>query len=364
MAPPYEVLQLVSSDPLATYKLIQLPEEILLFMKDTSDQLELKALPSQNDLVLCTPDKTWKVRQMNHSNTVLLLHDTSIVSHRLVIDGEVHTNMLLGLALTSYEYELTVFDGHIDVSAVPEYSGHAIKQSGQSIEQLLSDSPISKAQFLRRWHALGGCNVDGQAVLLSTTFMSEVLLSLVPVLISNRIAYDSSDYNLSVDQIRALLATENLAYSYEVVETVLNKFGEQNPDDTSKFRLNNSTVSKWFGIQTLINNRTRLVGPKDFLLIWKSALPPFYNVPIDLSQLRGHFYRPITDKIQYLDPAQLLSELAARVKELFKLVREWDWEDFLPYIAAFVPSGKKPELFILKYARRNRVGKRYVVSPR
>ena len=71
----YSVYQQLNEDTNATkytYKLLQLPSKILNQLESKSTNLYIKS--DINSLALCTDSETFKLRQMNHSNTVLLLN--------------------------------------------------------------------------------------------------------------------------------------------------------------------------------------------------------------------------------------------------------------------------------------------------
>ena len=82
--------------------------------------------------------------------------------------------------------------------------------------------------------------------------------------------------------------------------------------------------------------------------------------------MRGYYCRPLNEQIQFLNPSTLTpGDMSTRVKELFQIVKEWEYEEFLPFIEEFIPKGKKPESIVLKYAKKKRVGKnRFMVCPR
>lgn len=371
----YSAYQEIKSPKDHTYKLLQLSPELLDYIKSNEHGELLLKSPStlKNHIVLVTNNKTWKMRQMNHSNSVLLLNNMNInklnktIEH--IIPIEEPTNKLLGIANLAYEYELSKIPGHIEISNLPIYDGKIEAtyecEALHNVETLMNDSPISREEFYNEWYTLCGCEVKGNAVILSKEFVTEGLQLLIPVLITKDIDYKSDAFNISIADISQDLYLQNKLYTQEVTNTILHKFCIKD-HASNRFRLNNLAVSKWFGIQTLFSTNARLISPKDFLLKWKSSFPPFYNVPIDLSQMRGYYCRPLNEQIQFLNPSTLTpGDMSTRVKELFQIVKEWEYEEFLPFIEEFIPKGKKPESIVLKYAKKKRVGKnRFIVCPR
>lgn len=368
MSPPsYHAYNQLSAAPDHMYKLIQLPKDLLEVLETAGNELVIKASPSNpNSMALCTASTTWKMRQMNHSNTVLLLKNTNIddktsLKHLSPSEEGESSNNLVGFSSHSYEYELSNSPGHIHIDNVPVFSGKSIKSS-QTVAHLLENSLISTLEFFAEWYALCGCEIDGKAVILSADYVTEALGALILLLISHDVDYTDSDYIIDQTKFSSLLS--DLNYAPEVVTTLLHKFGRKDPEQ-DRFSLQNPAIATWYGIQTLRATGSVPVAPKDFLLKWKSSFPPFYNVPIDLGHLQGHFARPLPDRIQHLSPSSLTkNDVSARFKELFQFCKEWDFDDFVAYIQEFIPAGKKPDSVILKYAKKKRVGKKFVVCPR
>lgn len=365
--PSYHAYNQLSSSPDHLYKLIQLPKDLLLNLEDDGHELVIKSSPdTPNDMAVCTASATWKMRQMNHSNTVILLKNTNInnltsLKHFSSPENDALPNKLVGFYTHTYDYELAKSLGSINIQKVPLYSGKPVA-SLQTVRNLLENSLISTAEFYDEWYGLCGCEIDGNAVILDGEYVTEALTALILLLISHEIDYTDSAFVVDQKKFARLLSEHS--YSPEVVTTLLHKFGRKDPE-TSLFSLNNPAIAKWYGIQTLRATGSVPVDPKDFLLRWKSAFPPFYNVPIDLSHLRGYYARPLQDRIQHLSPTSLTrNDVSTRFKELFQFSKEWDLDDFVPYIQEFIPAGKKPDSVILKYAKKKRVGKRFVICPR
>lgn len=371
---PYSVYHQISSSDCYSYKLLQLTPDLLEYIKDpASDELVIKASrDDHNHLVLCTDDRTWKLRQMNHSNTVLLLNDMGVNKFEKSMEAKDNylSDKLVGFASLNYEYEPTRTKGYININRLPIYDGS--DSSVDSIEvrgtvmDLCENSPISANEFFQEWYNLCGSEVDGRAVILARNFVTDALKTLITILIAQKIDYKNEDvYNINLYEMIKLMQNENEKYTQEVTRTILNKFGESESNN-NLFRLKGSDVSKWLGLQTLHETSLEVIPDKEFLLKWKSSFPAFYNVSIDINQLRGYFCRPIPGRLQYLNPTTLNnSDMHSTVKELFQIVKEWDFDDFFPFIEKYIPPGKKAESIILKYAKRKKVGKnKFTVSPR
>ncbi|WPK25296.1 hypothetical protein PUMCH_002607 [Australozyma saopauloensis] len=342
------------------YKLMQLPKELLEYLKTPDNVLEFKLpLSRKNHLVLCTESETYTVRQMNHSNTQLVVEDLQVpaVGRKLMGLGPDSSSSLLAVGLCSYLYELTPSLGEIETAGLPLYDGTAELLVGSvplSVESLMQSSPIARTCFQSQWHALCGSEIDGIAVILSPDFVTNVLYTIIAVAIAEKWS------SFTLEEMAPRLASENSKFTRLVLETIAGKFCECKDNELS---LNRPEIAKWFGIMSLKKLATA-TSDKDLLLQWKSSLPPFFNALLDLKVLRGHFYRPLAGRLQYLNKETLSPEIHARIKDMFKITKDWDYDEFLPYVEEFIPATKKADAVILKYAKKKRMGKLFVVCPR
>lgn len=341
------------------YKLVQLPPALLELIKAGDQQLHFKAPESvKNHLVVCTNDDTYVVRQMNHSNTMLILNDMAInplgvsLAHTTLLP---EGHLLLGVALSSYEYELSATDGYIDTSEIDSYDGSGTTKSQKSVADVLADLPIAPLQFETQWHRLCGSEVDGRAVLLSASFVTDALYTMISYLIANRMdAFEP-------EKVAPHMLREDPRLTAPIVATLTGRFCSSSTDN--QWQLDKESVACWFGVETLKRLATA-VPDNELLLQWKSSLPPFFNAPLEMKLLHGNYCRPDAGKVRYLARAALSPEISARIKEMFLIVREWDYDEFLPFVAEFIPPTKKADSVLLKYSHKRRVGKRFVLGPR
>lgn len=356
----FHVYNQISAPQDHVYKLVQIPPDLLEIIKAGDQNLQFKA-PSatKNHLVVCTDNDTYTVRQMNHSNTVLLINDMLLnplnTTLKHISQPPADSHLLLGFSLSSYEYELTPTNGYIDVSGVATYTGKDAVTSEKTVADVLADLPIASAKFDREWHLLCGSEVGGRAVLLDPAFVTDVLYTVISHLISKRAdVFNPEDVAREIQQ-------DDSRVTLPVVSTVAGKFCVRTAD--GKWQFENEAVARWFGVETL-KHTPGAIADNELLLQWKSSLPPFFIAPLEMRLLHGHYCRPAAGKVRYLARAALSPEIHARIKEMFQMVREWDYDEFLPFVAEFIPATKKADSVLLKYTRKRRVGKRFVVGPR
>lgn len=336
----YSVYQQLNEDSHATkytYKLLQLPSKILNQLESKTANLYIKS--DINSLALCTDSETFKLRQMNHSNTVLLLNKEP-------------DSKLIGFQKTSYEYELTEIKGSIDTSNIPIFNGRTVPQR-IDLQALKDNSICSYQEFLSNWYELGGCEIDHGAYIMSADILTELLYLLITKLMSLQV------HEFSWEDVSSIIAPP---YNDSMLTSIIHKFCTL---ENEKYHLNDLKITQWFGIVEMSKINHKMTDISEFLLNWKTSLPSFYNPPLDLSQLTGYYCSPIEHKILYVDPESLSDNLSQRFKELFELDKSWNYDEFIPFISKFVPAGKKVDSIILKYGKKKKVGKnRFVVCPR
>lgn len=339
------------------YKLIELSDDLVDYITNEKGTLTIKSpINVKNHLALCTEDETYTLRQMNHSNTMLLMNDMKINKLEKQFDGP--KSSLLGIDQFSYIYEPTKLPGYIDTTGIPSFPGEDATE-GPSLSDVEADSPIDKAHFFRQWYQIGGSTVNGRAVMLKPDFVTEALHTLISVLLTQKIADKDFECKNVID--KCLVQDARLEMS--IVHSLLHRFGDETAPE--RFKLNTSACAEWFGIEALKKCSTSPLSDKEFMLKWKLSLPAFFNASLDLDLLRGRFFRPEPDKVRYLDRDLLSKDLHTRIKELFRVVREWDYEDFLAFIDGLYPSTKKADSIILKFARKKRVTKtKFLVCPK
>ncbi|SGZ56119.1 CIC11C00000000053 [Sungouiella intermedia] len=359
----FQVFNQISAPQDHVYKLVQLPPDLVAYMKDSPQKpLHFKSPASSNNhLVLCTDDSTYTVRQVNHSNTVLLVNDMSVNKYGKKMVGlndnpsfPDSQNTLLAIGLSTYQYQLTSTPGYIDSKDIPIYDGRSKVDVFKTVDQVRNDSPIAVSAFFPAWYRIRGCDINGLAVILAPEFVTEVLHTLISILIAQKLD------NFTLQDIEERAKDQNSNYTKDILVTVTENFCERKD---GMLQLHKPNIAQWFGIETL-KSCLQALPDKELLLKWKSSLPPFFNVLLDLSLLHGYYCRPTVGKIRYLPRDSLAGDIQTRVKEMFLIVKEWDFDEFLPYVAEFVPSTKKPDAVILKFARKKRVGKKFVVCPR
>lgn len=376
-----------------SYKLIQLTPDLLkIIQQNGSDStgntgLEFKTLDpteghqNKSEVVLCSSDKTWLLRQKNHSNTVLLMEkygpreDIHVPEHLLFGCQEQPSVNLMGFSKTTYEYETKLIQGKVNLDVIPLYDGElnfgqdfkedTKQQHLGSIDELVENSACSREECLHEWYSIGGCIVNGYICLLTDSFMSKALHVTLVSILGGSLDMQKLALHETFQLVTKDIDNEYNPYTVEVVRTVLNRFGISNDspvDEGGKeegektWSLNMTSIARWYGKQALYKYaRQHSVAIDEFLIKWKSLFPPFFPCDIEIDMLRGMIYKPSEDSIHYISRTLLPMEPKERFKTLFKLQTNWLLEDIAPFIEELNTRGLKLDNFIMKYARRRRV---------
>ncbi|CAK9442105.1 uncharacterized protein LODBEIA_P58580 [Lodderomyces beijingensis] len=340
------------------YKLIQLPNDLL---EKLPTSLQLKSNFNGDGLVLCTQDETFRVRQNNHSNTVLLMRELNTCDHGVRDgDGQVEGDAMVGFASCHYEYEVTPTVPSIDLaSRVPllhhrdviagKYAGDE-KHGSVSKMELMRSSCSSSGQFEMLWTELALCSIDSHVFQMARDLRVAVLHDLIT-------------YKLSYPDVK--LEDAKLEWGGDMVKTVLDKYTTRTREGDRV--LNDHLIVVEFGVVALSQAHTHKTG--DLMINWKLSLPQFYSPSLDLKMLRGHYVTSSNgggdEYVTYVDPESLSRDVGVRIKQLLAVQASWPYDEFVSFLEGVVPGGRKVDAVVIKFARKKKVGRdKFVVVPR
>lgn len=361
----------------SSYKLVQLTPDLLeaLQGRNSESHLEFKALDDgKSDVVISSREKTWLVKQKNHSNTVLLMREFLPECRETVEEASLFgmprpTSDLLVFSKTTYEYETRPTQGRVNLDLVPIYGGELEFPADESkikcrtLKELFDNSPSSEVESRLRWNYLGGCEINGFPCILSREFMTNALHVTLMSALAESLNFQKLQLRETYEAVGKDMDKGRNPYVQEVVETVLARFGTRNEDET--WKLNESQVAGWYGLRALQKFASKHSLPlEEFLIKWKSTFPPFAPFDIDIQMLKGWYFQPVKGNIQYVSKDTLPMEIKDRFKMLFRLQSQWELDAFEPFVEDLNTKGLKIDTFIMKYARKRRIGRKVVVSSR
>ncbi|KAH3684921.1 hypothetical protein WICPIJ_004118 [Wickerhamomyces pijperi] len=363
----FNIVRNISLQP--NFKLVELPSDLLETIDKTpTEPVYFKATTTQDDVVICSSSKTYKLRQRNHSNTVLMTHEisTALCVKSGISEKDKDHDVMCGYTALDSVFECHQTDGEIDIAGLPLYDGeHSLAHFEESkssyrflsVEELKESSAISEAEFADLWIKMNGSSINDMAVILTDDFITRglhvILMSLMAAQVDLSEVSIIECYNL---------VNDNNDFSMDIVETILKKFSKTKQEP---LEFDNVKVAKWYGVEALRKFATRsAIHLDDFLMKWKTEFPPFFECPIDIPLLKGQYVSPVKDTVLYLSKDSLPNEVQARLKVLFKHQAVWDIEDIIPFVEEFNVKKLKFDSFIMKFARKKKIGKTVVVTQR
>lgn len=297
--------------------------------------LKIKGDPA-DEAVLCTNDKTYAVREVQQSNSVLLIsleEDNNLL---------IRDNVSSTLELIPTRPRLQVLDTLLRHS---EYDGldstMEVERRLYTIEELVQLVQASDIELLNGLDERRAVDIDGYYRILS----SEYVMSLLDALTTSLIIEDDLHTPLSVER-----AADLMNCSDNIAEYILRSFGEK---AGQQYTLSIPRYLSYVGMSLL---QTRPRESKDaFLQAWQEKVPDIFRHQINLSSLRGQYLLDDKDgnTIIYFPRTSLPSDPPARFQDLFLTREKWEADEMRPFIEDLVPEGQKKKLdaMIIKYVR-------------
>ena len=230
-------------DKTSKYKLLELDPDLLEYLTTSErPQLILKGPRNDSKLVLCTDTKTFKVREIQHSNSLFVMRS-----------GANDCRLLSNVPSSWETIDITGSNDHCDDAFhnVPVYYGatgtnlqHDAKPTGgafgkpklerkrpETLVALKLRVPVSEAQFSQLWADRAGVELtDGRLYTLSDDVINDVLRDILVVVMKDIKSVDPA-------LVYAQLAGAD-GGPYEEPETVVESV-------IKKFSVNNTVRMNW-----------------------------------------------------------------------------------------------------------------------
>ena len=207
--------------PRNSYRLLELPTDLLKYVETEEEdkQLVLKASATSDVLVICTDSKTYKLRQMNQTNSLMLIRpsydsDDESIEPSITAFGNV-LNFL----------EPVEVEGKVDFATVPKYLGHDIEMVDsegyilEAVEDLKARSAASDVEFYKAWFTNCGVEINNRAYLLDSKVINKVLSDILTSAVSAKLDFN----NLSLRELSNAINGEE---PVSVIESVLKRFAK------------------------------------------------------------------------------------------------------------------------------------------
>ncbi|RDX45608.1 hypothetical protein OH76DRAFT_1387628 [Lentinus brumalis] len=360
-----------SSTDTGAFKLLELPADIckLIESSDTANPPRFTIIgATDEDAVLCTADKTYTVRSVVLSNSVLVVTSNPIEEN---VEGDdepiqevfirdqlkevielvpsvprLHKldSLLRGREYDEgHEYEYMETNSDDDVS---EKRQKFTYEDARSTIQA-SDAELDKGLRDRRILIL-----DGELRPIARSHLTTILELILTNLVS-----------LSLPHTAAPIATLVSALEHEhdirsaVSRQVFSWFGRVD-ENRGTWDMDVDAVIREVGLGILRAYRNDPAHDKAFLAQWRKAVGDTFEDKVALPLLSGNYLtsidslsEPPKTLLTYFPSSELPVEPGARFAELFLARPRWKIEEIAPFLADISVDAKERDKLLLKHAR-------------
>lgn len=340
----------------SSYKLLELDAELLDLLKQSD--LVIRSSQDESNLVLCGPNKTWKLRQTNISNTALVAkyndENNECIEAFTMVPSVLHAIATDSPELLASHVPTYMGDGNF-MDALASRTISNFKQ--YSAEELKQHMPMSDGQFTDAWRQNCGSEVNNIACILGEEVVASVLADILL-----HVRAQGLQITDAIDA--SLLNPETIGCSEHanVVRSVIDKYSIL---ETSGARFDLPSIIKFYGLLTLEKHAShRPILLKEFKTIWMDAIPISGEWELDIDLLKSRCVHGHPNTVRFLSPHDLKSDPRARFKQLFTVKPEWELSEMVPFIEPVWNKSIKLENFVMKFARRKKIGTKILVSSR
>ncbi|KAL4266244.1 DCC1 family protein [Pleurotus pulmonarius] len=388
-----------SSVDTGSYKFLELPSELATLIessissRSTSSssqydgnytRLKIKGVHGE-DAVLCTPDKTYSMRSVVLSNSVLVVTrpptDTRSGSPSFTADGigdgstsdpsdtvviRDTLNEIIELAptvpklyklnglLRGREYSESSVDEDI-VSTREKADGHGDKD-WFSYQDALSQIQASDGELEKGLKDRRVLIVNGYLRPITPSFLTHILELMLNLMVSLSLTPSRAP----VHEIASTLADED-DIPLSVTHQIMVWFGEVNLRE-DKWTADVKLIVREIGLGLLREHGLGSgIENGAFLEKWKTAVSDKFEDLVEMELLSGNvllsastlsaYGDDIMTTLQYFPASQLPTDPPARFAELFLTRTRWRTDDITPFLSDIAVNTKDRDRLLLKYAR-------------
>ncbi|XJO74239.1 hypothetical protein BDV3_005090 [Batrachochytrium dendrobatidis] len=366
------------------YKVLECPPELVAFLQ-ASKTLVIRGCDT-DEAVLCTDQATYSLRQVETSNSMLLLQNRSfnLSSDRQIQTSNAFTSCFPNTRIDAVSDVIFTHSSYLEVACIPPklaklelmlneclYAGsdtEACNQTNQncknqsiySLSDFLEIIQASEGEIIDQLNILGAFEINGFWRLLAPTYA----LYILQLIMLSAVERDMDIFQLSLNDLAIALSED------QIPEPVLKRCLLSNSDscDTmgqdTVFKLSRTKICRLYGDQMLRELTGNGIEIMQFLKSWQSAVPLDWEVHLD--QIKGLYLLDGSQikTIRYFPKSLLATDPRMRFEDLFKIRKKWLREDMLPFIEDLATTDKARELLLLKNARISKQGSNTYFTPR
>ncbi|KAH7920068.1 hypothetical protein BV22DRAFT_1040301 [Leucogyrophana mollusca] len=337
-----------SSQEAGSFRLLELPPELCKLIESSVDNtpyLSIKGHASE-DAVLCTADKTYSLRSVVLSNTVIVATASKDAGGGVDIRDQLHEIIELVPAVPKL-HKLTGLLRGLEYDEGDE--DRVLQMSHYSYEQARNETQASEAEFNQGLKDRRILVLDGQLRPITPAHLSTILELLLNYLVSLGLSHQAAP----VEELVSTLADEH-EIPRQVTEQVVAWFGDVNE---GLWSMDANAVTTEIGLGILRHHKHEPISNAVFMARWKKTVGDSFEAVVQLSLLSGNYLRNTSlasdfdETLTYFPSSGLPIEPAARFAELFLTRPRWKSEEIEPFLSDIAINSKERDKLLLKYAR-------------
>ncbi|EFI27719.1 hypothetical protein CC1G_00363 [Coprinopsis cinerea okayama7 len=353
----------ISTEEAGSFKLLELSQELAALVETAiknSDPLSLNIKGNSNeDAVLCTRDKTYTIRSVDLSNTLLIVTPPEDAAHSLELAGRDDTvvirdqiNEILELApavpkiqklisrIRSREYG----EDQEDEDETDDLDNEARFTYEQAQEEIQA-SDVELDSCLKQRRILV---INRELRPIAPAYLQNILELILNLLVS----LSQPHSNASVEALTSSLSDDH-EISRVVSTQVLAWFGEIH---AGKWKMDVDEVIKELGLGILRNHKDDPIAKRAFLSQWKEVVGDTFADRVTLKLIAGNYLEHKSslsgaESLQYFPSLALPPDPAARFADLFLTRAKWKGDEISAFLNDIAVNTKERDKLLLKYCR-------------
>ncbi|KAG9057029.1 hypothetical protein FS842_008863 [Serendipita sp. 407] len=367
---PIRIAQATETTPKVHYRLLELSPDLCKLIETPSTQLVLTIKGKEgDDAVLCTANKTYALRSVNISNSLMIVNgpksNEALANDGIFINDEIHEVMetvpmvpkldrLYGV-LRGSEYGEDEEDRMDEDDLGPDHSAN--------LHQVIQASDEEFDHAIKTNHILELNGKESSTILTSTENQAGFLRPLPPKHLNNiliKIFNSIVAHGLPRSGIPIKDLEEALESDYEIPRSVSRQVIEwYGGVEGDKWVMNENKALRQAGLGLLRPYAHTPIKSEQFLSIWRDAVGDVFADQVELPLLRGNYLlhpgSSVRDEhmVTFFNRAELSTDPLTRFNELFLTRQKWLEGDIIAFIEDLGVDKKDCDRLLLKFARRS-----------
>lgn len=341
-----------TSTDTGSFRLIELPPELCQLVESAIDTpsnpqptLCIKGHPTE-DAVFCTADRTYAVRSVLMSSTVLaVMPSPADKEDTICVRDQMHEVLELTPTVPRLNKLATKLRG-MEYDEGDEEQPEKLHK--YSCEQALREIQASETEFHQGLKDRRVLVLDGYLRPIAPAYLSTILELLLSYLVSLSIDYHAAP----VEELVSALTDEH-EIPCEVSKQVISWFGTVKE---VSWEMDVDAVVAQIGLGILRHYKDEAISEPEFISKWKRAVGDSFEGAVALQLLSGNYLQTSSSSnniisLYYFPASALPTDPTARFRELFLTRRRWKADEIKPFLSDITGDPKEHDKLLLKHAR-------------